>query len=141
TDDAALRRLTTYSRRVGPGTPTWRPILERLTLGLGHLGAAASGRRQARDDFRFCGIRAGFPLRQYLLNYLDTAPDLLIRHRLDPIGVLDLHFTRDKHSADLQIRSRCLAPNPLERLSPMLLPVLRHIEQKALVERSARSLR
>src|SRR5262245_6207471 len=27
-------------------------LLERLTLGLGHLGAAASRRRQARDDFR-----------------------------------------------------------------------------------------
>src|SRR5262245_65366975 len=43
--------------------------------------------------------------------------------------------------ADLQIRSRRLAPHPLEHLSPMLLPILSQIEQKALVERSARSLR
>src|SRR5262245_32222946 len=41
-------------------------LLERLTLGLGHLGAAASWRRQARDDFRFpldhLGIRARLAL-------------------------------------------------------------------------------
>jgi hypothetical protein len=41
-------------------------LSERLTLDLGHLGAAASGRRQARDDFRFplnhLGIHARIPL-------------------------------------------------------------------------------
>ena len=45
----------------------WR----RLTLGLGHHGAAASGRRQPRDDFRNpfddLGIRARLTLRQHLL--------------------------------------------------------------------------
>ena len=50
--------------------------LERLTLDLGHLGAAASGRRQARDDFRFpldhLGIRACLALRQHLLYQLDA---------------------------------------------------------------------
>ena len=35
------------------------------------------------------------------------------------------------------MRRRRLAPNPLEHLSPMLLPIRRQIEQKALVERSA----
>jgi len=34
-----------------------------------------------------------------------------------------------------------LAPHPLENLPPMLLPVLRQIEQKALVERPPRGLR
>src|SRR5262244_2834700 len=54
-----------------------------------------------------------------------------------------LHFQlfRDEHGADLQVARRALPPNPLEHLPPMLLPVLRQIEQKALVERSARSLR
>jgi hypothetical protein len=42
-----------------------------------------------------------------------------------------------KASLDL---SRRLAPHPLEHLAPMLLPVLRQIEQKALVERSTRGL-
>ena len=47
-------------------------LLEGMTLGLGHLGAAASGRRQARDDFRFpldnLGARPGIPLGDQLLN-------------------------------------------------------------------------
>jgi hypothetical protein len=55
--------------------------------------------------------------------------------------VLDLHLSRHQHCADFQIRSRRLAPNPLEHLWPMLLPVLRRIEQKALIERSARGFR
>src|SRR5262249_42047306 len=55
--------------------------------------------------------------------------------------MLDLHLPRNQHCADLQIRSRRLAPHPLENLPPMLLPVLRQIDQKPLVERSARSFR
>src|SRR5262249_9776153 len=43
---------------------------------------------------------------------------------------------RDEHRADLQVARRALPPNPLEHLAPMLLPVLRQIEQKAPVERS-----
>src|SRR5262249_17364141 len=90
-----------------PKTPTYSfpSAVERLTLSLGHLGAAASWRRQARDDFRFpldqLGVRAGFSFGQYLLDNLDGPLDLLIRHRLDRIAVLDLHFTRHQHSADL----------------------------------------
>ena len=76
-------------------------LLERLTLGLGHLGAAASGRRQARDDFRFRlnhhGIRAGFPRRQNLLDDLDSPLDLLVGHCFDAAGVLDLHLPRQAH--------------------------------------------
>src|SRR5262249_50306840 len=49
-------------------------LLERLTLRL-HLGAAASGRRQAQDHFRFplnhLGIRPSFPPRQLFLDELD----------------------------------------------------------------------
>jgi len=86
--------------------------LERLTLGLGHLGAAASGRRQARDDFRFplnyLGIRAGFPRRQNLLDDLDGPLDLLIRHFLDRIAMLDLVLTGHQQSENLEVARRLL---------------------------------
>src|SRR5262245_27352550 len=55
--------------------------------------------------------------------------------------MLEFQLFRDEHGADLQVARRALPPHPLENLPPMLLPVLRQIEQKALVERSARSLR
>src|SRR5215471_17380931 len=49
----------------------------KVGLGLGHLGAAASRRRQARDDFRFplnhLGIRSRVALRDQLLDHLDRA--------------------------------------------------------------------
>ena len=123
----------------------FKDFWKRLTLGLGHLGPAASGRRQARDDFRFplnhLGIRARVPLRDHRLDELDGALDLLITHRLYAAGMLEFQLFRDEHGADLQVARRALPPNPLEHLAPMLLPVLRQIEQKALVERSARSFR
>src|SRR5262249_15304270 len=60
-------------------TPSFRPtiqgLLERLTLDLGHLGAAASGRRQARDDFRF-------PLETIYLNETLGAPSVRAMERL-----------------------------------------------------------
>jgi len=54
-----------------------RGLLERLTLGLGHLGAVASGRRQARDDFRFpldhLGVCPCFPLSDQFPNNLNPS--------------------------------------------------------------------
>ena len=54
------------------GARPFQGLLERLTLCLGHLGAAASGRRQARDHFRFplnhLGIRRRIPLGNHLLD-------------------------------------------------------------------------
>src|SRR5262249_32604552 len=94
-----------------------------------------------RNSFDHLGIGASFPRREHPLDHLDCGLDLLIRHRLNAALVLDLHFFRHQHCADLQIRGRRFASNPLEHLAPMLLPILRQIEQKALVERSARSLR
>src|SRR5262249_12010056 len=91
---AALPRAQEHSAHCQIHRNGARPVqglLERLILGLGHLGAAASGRRQARDDFRFplnhLGLRAGLTLRQYLLDKLDAALDLLRRHRLDAAGM------------------------------------------------------
>src|SRR5262249_56617210 len=68
------------------------------------------------------------PPRQESLNRRDRIDNLLIRHRLDPAGVLDFHFARHQHRANFQIRGRRLAPNSLKHLAPMLLPVLRQIE-------------
>src|SRR5262245_32797460 len=108
-----------------------RPIqglLEGLTLGLGHLGAAASGRRQARDDFRFpfdhLSIRR-IAFRDHRLNELNGPLNLLIGHRLDAAGMLRLHLPRHQHGADLEIAGRTFPAHPLEHLSPMLLPILR----------------
>ena len=87
-------------------------LLERLTLHL-HLGAAASGRRQPRDDFRFplnhLGIRACIPLGNRFLDKLDSAIQLLIRHVLDRIVVLDLVLARDKQGETSQVHPGLLA--------------------------------
>src|SRR6516225_9583080 len=94
-----------------------------------------------RNPFDHLGIGASFPRREHPLDHLDCGLDLLIRHRLNAALVLDLHFFRHQHCADLQIRGRRFASNPLEHLAPMLLPIFRQIEQKALVERAPRGLR
>src|SRR5262249_51170388 len=104
----------TGTSSIRSGTPKWRPTasrtLERLTLGLGHLGAAASGRRQARDHFRFpfnhLGIRGCLALRQYLLDDLDRALDLLVGHRFYPSAALVLPLARHQKRADLQVCRR-----------------------------------
>jgi hypothetical protein len=102
----------------------------------------ANWRRQARDRLAldYLGIRGRIALRNQRLNHLDRALDLLIGHRLNAAGMLHFQLFRDEHGADLQVARRALPPHPLEHLAPMLLPILRQIEQKALVERSARSL-
>src|SRR5262249_19500652 len=79
-------------------TPPVQGLLARLTLDLGHLGAAASGRRQARDDVRFplnhLGICRCIPLRDHLLYQLDPLLELLVGHRLDAAGMLQRHLPR-----------------------------------------------
>src|SRR5262249_33840623 len=101
-------------------TPKWRQTGSRTfgeaDVSLGHLGAAASGRRQARDDFRFplnhLGIPARLALRQYLLDKLNRPLDLLRRHRFDAAGGLDSHFP--KHQQDKQFQKyRRLVPHHL----------------------------
>ena len=128
------------------GARPFQGLLERLTLALGIL-VPPLPRRQARDDFRFplnhlsVGAEAGGALCHQAFNGFQGSFEQLVRHRLDAARMLQLHLARHEHCADLQIRSRGLAPHPLENLPPMLLPIFRQIEQKALVERSARSLR
>src|SRR6516165_10116182 len=98
------------------------------------------GWHRLRNALDHLGARAGFLLRNHRLNELDRALDLLIGHRLDAAGMLQLHLARHQHCADFQIAGRTFPAHPLEDFSPMLLPVLRQIEQKALIERSARGL-
>src|SRR5262245_35597417 len=119
------------------GTPKWRLTASKT------FGVDRCRRRQVRRRFPlyYLGIRPSFPPRHQFLNRRQCALELFIAHRLDAAGMLQLHLPRHQHCADLQVRSRRLAPHPLEHFAPMLLPILRQIEQKALVERSARSLR
>src|SRR5262249_56807483 len=106
-------------------TPKWRQtvqgFLERLTLGLGHLGAAASGRWQARDDLRFplnhLGARCRIPLGDHLLNQLNAALDLLRCHRFDAIALLDLHLARHQQDKQFQKYRRVVSHHLLYRLA------------------------
>src|SRR5262249_46650028 len=90
---------------------------------LARLRAPASGRRQARDDFRFplnhLGIRR-VALGNQLLDELDRALDLLGRHVLDHIAMLDLVFAGHQQSEDLEIGRRLRPAHLRNRLLPML---------------------
>jgi len=73
-----------------------------------------------------------------LISSIDRS--ICIGHRFDA-AMLEFQLFRNEHCADLQVTSRALPPKPLEHLAPMLLPILRQIEQKALVEGPPHSLR
>src|SRR5262249_7639554 len=85
-------------------TPKWRPIAS------GTFGVDRCRRRQARRRFPlyYLGIRARLALRQHLLDKLDRALDLLGRHVLDRIAMLDLVFAGHQQSEDLEICRRLL---------------------------------
>src|SRR5262245_61963012 len=137
----------TGTSSIRSGRPKWRRpfqgLLERLTLDLGHLGAAASGRRQARDDFRFplnhLGIRARVPLRDQLLYQLDASLQLLIAHRLDAAGMLQLHLPRHQQGAYLHVRRGLLLTDFFNRGRPVLFEIGSEREQKISIERPTRS--
>src|SRR5262249_46879833 len=113
-------------------TPKWRPTGSRTfgeaDLGLGHLGAAASGRRQARDDFRFpsnhLGICRCVALGDHLLDELDRALDLLRRHVLDRIAVLDFHLPRHQQGAYLHVGSGLRFPHFFNGLTSVQAKVI-----------------
>src|SRR6516225_6879313 len=130
----ADRGVGLHHQEVRPALALWlKPSPDGLRLGSRERGRP---RRPFNDFRRLIGLS-----REHGLDDLDGLLDLLVGHRLDGTrGMLELHLLRHQHRADLQIRSRRLAPHPLEHLSPMLLPILRQIEQKAFVERSARCL-
>jgi len=90
-------------------------------------GAAASGRRQARDHFRFPlnhhGIRARIPLGDHVFQDSERLLKLLVRQLLERIAVLDLVFARDKQGQTSQVHPGLLAAH----LRNGLLPVLAEI--------------
>src|SRR5262249_33974782 len=119
-------------------------LLERLTLSLGHLGAAASGRRQARDDFRFpldhLGAGGCIALGNQLFEDFNGALQLLVRHRFDAAGMLQLHLPRHQQGAYLHVGSRILPTHLRNGFRPMTLKVGSEREEEILVERSTCSL-
>jgi hypothetical protein len=67
-------------------------------------------RRQARDDFGFAlnqlGIRARLTLRKHLLDKLNRALQLLVRHRLDGAGMLNSRISRAQQCQQLAVSCR-----------------------------------
>ena len=90
---------------------------------------AASGRRQARDDFRFPldYLRPGIPLGDHLFQDSERLLKLLVRHFLDRIAMLDFLFARDKQGETTQVHPGLLAAY----LRDGFLPVLAEVAQKA----------
>ena len=105
-------------------------------LGLGHLGAAASGRRQARDDFRFpfdhLGIAAASRCASIsLMISIERSICSVVITLIPP--ECSTCISRGTNIAQT-FNYAAGDSHPLEHLSPMLLPILSQIEQKALVE-------
>ena len=119
--------------------PMSRVALRRVRRGVGPSNSPGDG------DSSTASITLAFApaSRAASMLWITSIPRLkfLIAHALYAAGMLDFQLAWHEHCADFQIRSRRVAPNSLEHLAPMLLPVLRQIDQKALVERSAGSLR
>src|SRR5262249_41600590 len=72
-----------------------------------------------RYPFHHLRIRGRLPLRHHLLDELDRALDLLRRHVLDRIAMLDLMLARHQQSEDLEIRRRLRPAHLRNRLLPM----------------------
>src|SRR5262249_17747170 len=83
-------------------TPKWRRTASRIF--------GANWRRQARDRFPLdhLGIRLRLALRQHLLNQLDAAIDLLVRHLFERVPVLDLVLARHQKRAYLHVGRRLI---------------------------------
>src|SRR5262249_61703628 len=83
-----------------------------------------AGPWQARHDFRYpltpFGIRLRFARRQNLLDDLDSPLDLLVRHFLDRIAVLDLVFAGHQQDKQFQKYRRLVPHHLLYRLATAL---------------------
>jgi Tripartite tricarboxylate transporter family receptor len=114
------------------------------TLGLGHLGAAASGRRQARDDFRFplnhLGIRSRVALRDQLLDHLDRALDLLVAHSLDAPAVLDLRLARHEQRKYFEVHARLVTSDLLDGFLALMAEVQQQRLHELLVQEVTRAV-
>src|SRR5262249_5010127 len=72
-----------------------------------------------RYPFHHLRIRGRLPLRHHLLDELDRALDLLRRHVLDRIAMLDLVLARHQQSEDLEICRRLRPAHLRNGLLPM----------------------
>jgi hypothetical protein len=79
-------------------------------------------------------------LVQHGSNRANRGIKLFVRHVLKALGMLNPHFLRHQHCADLEIAGRTFPAHPLKHLAPMQLPILRQIGEKVLVKRPPRSL-
>src|SRR5262249_18432376 len=86
------------------------------------------------------GIRARLALRQPFLDQPNSPPDLLVGHRLDADGMLQLHLPRHQKRTDFHISRRLLLTHLFNRGRPVLFEVGSEREQEILVERSTCSL-
>src|SRR5262249_24711971 len=111
-----------------PTTLAARPLSARSLLRALRLALRDGGGRAGTGSGTPSITLAFFPHSPRAINSFRTATLCSRRSSLlplNPAGMLQLHLPRHQHCADLQIRSRRLAPHPLEHLSPMLLPILR----------------
>src|SRR5262249_50300614 len=107
------------------GTPRWHPTGSRIF--------GANWRRQARDNFRFplnhLGGCSSVPLGELFLDELNRPLDLLRRHLLDRVGMLQLHLPRHQMRADLQVCRGVLLPHLCNPAPPVLFEVGSECEQ------------
>src|SRR5262245_2431668 len=66
------------------------------------------------------GIRARLALRQHLLKRLYSPFELLIRHRLDAAGMLQLHLPRHQQDKQFQKHRRLVPPHLIDSLRPTI---------------------
>src|SRR5262249_44201098 len=103
----------TRTSSIRSGTRKWRRIAS------GTFGVDRCRRRQARHRFPLyhLGICLGLALRQYLLDKLDRALDLLGRHCLHAAGLLDFHFPGHQQDKQFQKYRRLVPHHLLYRLA------------------------
>src|SRR5262249_12205236 len=126
--------------------------LRVFTLSLPRRTRSAPSPRAAPPDYRGSipylgagcldqlGVSAGVPLCQHFLEHLQPTFELLVGHRLEPGGMLDLQLARYQMRADLQVYRWVLLPHLFNRGRSVLFEVGSEREQEILVERSTCSL-
>src|SRR5262245_4451172 len=97
------------------------------------------GWHRLRFPFDHLGICRCIALRDQFLNQLNRALDLLVAHRLDAAGMLQLHLPRHQQGAYLHVRRGLLLTHFFNRGRPVLFEVGSEREQKISIERPTRS--
>src|SRR5215831_3808081 len=107
------------------GLPAYiRSAVARYVLFVSYAATTSKIPMARRANPAHLGIRGCLALRQYLLDDLDRALDLLVGHRFDAAAGLDLHLARHRKRANLQVRCRLRFPHLLDGLAPMQTKVI-----------------